>query len=73
MFYTNRVKLLITQGLAHVQTNATTYVTMIGAITQKDFPTVITCLKVLGLRAVVGAIRNGLIVRKKDPDDSVKK
>lgn len=65
--------MLITQGLAHVQTNATTYVTMIGAITQKDFPTVITCLKVLGLRAVVGAIRNGLIVRKKDPDDSVKK
>lgn len=73
MSYTNRVKSLATQALAHMQANASTYVTLIGALAQKDLLTVITCLKVLGLRAVVGAIQTRFTVRKKDPNDSVEK
>lgn len=73
MFYTNRVKSLVNLALTHIQTNAAIYITLIGAFAQQDFPTVLTCLKVLGLRAVVGVIRNRFTVHKKGQDDQVKK
>lgn len=73
MFYKARVKQFAIQALTHTQTNAAIYITLIGALAQKEFPTVLTCLKVLGLRAVAGAIRNRFTVCKKEHNDQISK
>jgi len=49
----------------HIHGNALQYVTMIGSIAQEDYSTAATCLAVLVLRSILGAIQRNLNKRKR--------
>lgn len=68
-----RFKALTELALKHVQSNAAIYVNMIGAISQKDYSTVMICLKVLALHEVVGGIQNHLKHGNKKKDEKNRK
>ena len=73
MSHQNRFKRLEEQTLKHVQTNASIYITLIGAIGQDDYATASTCLKALALRVAIGGFRNRLKTRQKEDDDKTNK
>lgn len=67
-----RLKRIAEAVLKHIHANAATYITLTGAIAQKDYSTALACLKVLILRSVTGGIQRKLEQRKKDNDDAQK-
>jgi hypothetical protein len=67
-FLTNKERLarIADAVLKHIHSNLTTYITLIGALAQKDYSTALTCLKVIILRLITGGIQQKLERRKKD-------
>ena len=65
MLKKDRLKRVAVALAKHIHSNAPRYVTMIGAITQEDYSTATTCLIVIVLRSVIGAIQRSLSKRKR--------
>lgn len=66
MTNTGRLTRIAEAVLKHIHSNAATYMTLIGALSQKDYLAALTCLKVLILRLIAGGIQQKLERRKKD-------
>lgn len=66
----DRLKRTAVTVVKHVHNNAAQYVTLIGDLTQEDYPVALTSLIVLILRTVTGAIQRKINHRKKEDDDT---
>jgi len=64
-----RLKRTAATVIKHIHSNALQYVTLIGALTQDDYSAALTCLEVIALRALTGAIQRKINRRRKDDAD----